>query len=617
MQQWSGTGRGIGSPSPAGDDGSERPAGADRDSRLGARVLALHRRLASSPADQRSTAAIAQAVTDETLLLVDAADCLIGFLASPAADRLRIVAGSGAWAPTVVGDSLPVDGSFAGRAVRSGRAMESDRLPEQTTAAHLLGASGLRTARIIPFTLGDPLPDGRQSLGGLGVYRHGSQPFSPEDASLLDEWAAIAGADLINSELRALARRDALRSSRAMGIGAQLTATLDTDEVLTRLVRATIDAVDADRTTVLCRVPGGLEVVAAADVEPDLPSTEGRIYRQQPAWEEALRTGEPVVDGVFDVTESDPATRALASALVHNVAVPLMTDQGPLGVLNAVRRREPPFDAGEVDTMLLIARMAAMALHNADLHQNLQAATRHAQSLERLKSQFLRLASHELRGPIAVARGYVSMMAEGSLGAIPEPVSRILPVVAGKLEESNALIDEMLETSRLEDGALEMTLADIDLRDVAREATSVAAPLGGDRVQFDNSTDPLPVRVDRRRIATVLHNLVSNALKYSGGGVCVTVRRSGLESLVDVADTGPGIAPDDQARLFTRFGRIVTPANSHIGGTGLGLYLSREIARVHGGDITVVSDPATGSTFTLHLPLADPAAEPPTGADVQ
>jgi signal transduction histidine kinase len=111
---------------------------------------------------------------------------------------------------------------------------------------------------------------------------------------------------------------------------------------------------------------------------------------------------------------------------------------------------------------------------------------------------------------------------------------------------------------------------------------------------------------DRNRLNTILVNLLDNALKYSpdGGSVqCVLDRQDGIAS-VAIADEGLGISPEDLPRLFSRFGRIVTPDNSHIPGTGLGLYLARELARMHGGDIVVASEPGRGSVFTLKMPVA-------------
>ncbi|HEY8802688.1 MAG TPA: sensor histidine kinase, partial [Candidatus Dormibacteraeota bacterium] len=124
---------------------------------------------------------------------------------------------------------------------------------------------------------------------------------------------------------------------------------------------------------------------------------------------------------------------------------------------------------------------------------------------------------------------------------------------------------------------------------------------------------PVHVRVDAERVKTIVANLISNAIKYSPGGGPVRCELSGRSGIarVSVTDTGVGIAKEDLPILFTRFGRVSTPQTDHLPGTGLGLYLGRHLARLHGGEITVDSAPGRGSTFTLHLPLAPPAAAVP------
>jgi signal transduction histidine kinase len=124
---------------------------------------------------------------------------------------------------------------------------------------------------------------------------------------------------------------------------------------------------------------------------------------------------------------------------------------------------------------------------------------------------------------------------------------------------------------------------------------------------FESPDIEIPVLIDVDRIATVIGNLLTNAIKYSPAGGPVTLRVSTDDHVakISVTDTGVGIAEDRFDRLFTRFGRIVTPETSHIPGTGLGLYLSRELARLHGGDITATSVPGKGSTFVLAVPLLE------------
>jgi signal transduction histidine kinase len=165
----------------------------------------------------------------------------------------------------------------------------------------------------------------------------------------------------------------------------------------------------------------------------------------------------------------------------------------------------------------------------------------------------------------------------------------------------------MLETARLEDSRLQLRLERQELTRVLNEAAERIRPLAADkhRVELDFDVESVPVLADRDRLLTIVTNLLNNAVKYSpdGGLVEVGLSTHAGTAQITVRDHGLGIASDDLPKLFTRFGRIVTPGNSHIPGTGLGLYFARELARMHGGDITVESEEGAGSTFTVSLPM--------------
>ena len=225
--------------------------------------------------------------------------------------------------------------------------------------------------------------------------------------------------------------------------------------------------------------------------------------------------------------------------------------------------------------------------------------------LEQTKTQFLNIASHELRGPLTVLRGYNSMLQDGVIPVDQIPaVARLLET---KLAQMDRLVEQMLETARLEHDTFDLYRDTFDLGDVVQEQVDVFRPLSLDH-RFTLQTDgtPMLVQGDRTRIATIVSNLLDNAVKYSpdGGEVCCMVRSLGSQVCLSVRDEGMGIEPEHIATLFTRFGRLPTDSNVTIPGTGLGLFLCREIAMRHGGDVTVRSKPGVGTEFTLTLPAA-------------
>jgi signal transduction histidine kinase len=303
--------------------------------------------------------------------------------------------------------------------------------------------------------------------------------------------------------------------------------------------------------------------------------------------------GAPEKEGTRAIPGSDPQ-----SAVV--VPLPLAGGTGVLAVVSGPFT--PFFGSDEVGRLTGYATNVTAGLDRAILTERIAA-------LERTKSEFLNLASHELRGPITVIRGYLSMLERGSLGEIPEGARKALPVLTAKADEMNALVEQMIEAARLEEGRLELATRRADLREVARAALEMARPFADSAhaLVFEGPDIEIPVTVDVDRISTVIGNLLTNAIKYSPGGGPVTVKVSTEDHVgrISVTDTGVGIPPDRFDRLFTRFGRIVTPETSHIPGTGLGLYLSRELARLHGGDITATSVLGEGSTFVLAVPLTE------------
>jgi PAS domain S-box-containing protein len=277
-------------------------------------------------------------------------------------------------------------------------------------------------------------------------------------------------------------------------------------------------------------------------------------------------------------------------------------------VITAVRDETGRLRAFGKVTRDLTERRKQDARRHAEREGEAQRLRDHAAGmaeLERAKTEFLNLASHELRGPLTVIRGYNSMLEDGSIP--PDQVPAVARLLEAKLAQMDLLIEQMLETARLEHNRLELSREKFDLRWAVQEQLDIFRPLSqGHHFVIKGAHEPLLVEGDRTRIATIVANLLDNALKYSPGGgeVCITTGRLGGDVFVGVRDEGLGIAPEHRPILFTRFGRLPTEENVSIAGTGLGLFLCKEIAVRHGGNISVKSSPGGGSEFTLTLPSA-------------
>ncbi|HZS14986.1 MAG TPA: GAF domain-containing sensor histidine kinase [Candidatus Dormibacteraeota bacterium] len=471
-----------------------------------------------------------------------------------------------------------------------------------------------------------PLITAGQVIGVLSVDASQPNRFTEDDVAVLEQIAvAIAGSVQSTTALRLADQRLQQRVtelSLLLDTASRLAQSLELDVVLREVVRSTASAVShgaggAGGRASFYRIDddGWARLIAVEDPDPELASADVDFpVADHPAMEDALRTGRAVSIRADDPALQPSVRRAAARVRVAGVAlVRISSGTAVHGVLAASTRDERDFDGEELRLLEGIAHLAGLAVGNAHAlrleRERAAAASEHAERMaqvERVKSEFLRLASHELRGPLSVLSGYLSMVDDGSVP--PEGLRRVLPVLISKVAEMNRLVDQMLETARLEDGRLRLEREAADLVALLREAVSVTLPLGAPRHEVLIDCDgPVPVDVDPGRIVTVLANLVGNAVKYSpaGGIVRCDVGHGDGWATVRISDQGIGIAASDLPRLFTRFGRVVTRDNSHIAGTGLGLYLSRELARMHGGDITVESEPGEGSVFTLSLPVSD------------
>jgi signal transduction histidine kinase len=258
------------------------------------------------------------------------------------------------------------------------------------------------------------------------------------------------------------------------------------------------------------------------------------------------------------------------------------------------------------DELVLAQRSIAEA--NEREAAALRVSVQRISHLESIKSDFLRLASHELRGPVGIVRGYVEMLLDGTFGELPPTTRPAMSVLDEKAAHMGRLVDQMLETARLEGEHPPSVRRPVDLAQLLRQAVDSTASTASPKHTFivDGDGAPQIIVADPEQIATVLTNILDNAVRYSPDGGAIHVRsesRDGKVS-VSVSDAGIGIAEEDIGRLFKSFSRVVTPDNASIAGTGLGLYISRRLALLNSGDLHVASAPGEGSTFTLMLPLA-------------
>ncbi|HEY8599034.1 MAG TPA: ATP-binding protein [Thermomicrobiales bacterium] len=403
--------------------------------------------------------------------------------------------------------------------------------------------------------------------------------------------------------------------------GATLAASLDQDTTLAALTRLIVPRL-ADWCTIdLVGDDGRLTRAAFAHADPAKAGLLREMGERYPPAASApsplltvMRSGQPLLQAEVSDTElvamthGDEHLRLVETlGLASGVVLPLLARGHMLGVLSLVRTGTRRYQRADLAPIEELTRRCALALDNARLYQQAQEAVR-------LRDQFVAIASHELRTPVTSIRGYAQLLerqaAQGTLDTAR--ASRHAGQIVVQASRLAALISDLLDASRFQQGRLDLNLEPCDLTALASEALAAFRTAPERTPQHSlRFIGPLPVigRWDRARLDQVLTNLLSNALKYSptGGEVCVEVRATADgRAILLVSDQGLGIPPSEQARLFQPF---VRGGSSHgqIGGTGLGLYIVRQIVEGHGGTIAVESTLGEGTTFTVTLPLTLPA----------
>jgi signal transduction histidine kinase len=281
------------------------------------------------------------------------------------------------------------------------------------------------------------------------------------------------------------------------------------------------------------------------------------------------------------------------------LVIPLEMQEGPGAMVVVAGAFTPLFGDDEVIRLRQFAASITASLDRVALSARIR-------DLEKAKTEFMSIASHELRGPMTVIKGYLTMLEGGSLGALAPNAMAILPLLIAKADEVNSMVEQMLEAARLEEGRFGLRKQQGDIVELTERAIDGVRPmLAKHELSAELPPEPIYAEVDSERFQIVVKNLITNAIKYSAAEkpITVSVDRNGTTARVRVVDQGIGIAPEDQALLFAKFGRIQSESTMHVGGSGLGLWLSREIARMHDGDIKVDSAEGEGSTFTFEVPI--------------
>jgi signal transduction histidine kinase len=385
-----------------------------------------------------------------------------------------------------------------------------------------------------------------------------------------------------------------------------LSSSLDLDQAFRAFIRELRGLVPFDRTAIVLADDATAQVMATAGLGADdvfPPGTRGAVPGS--VLEDVLRTGRPVYRPDMTDAAHPEEARFLELGLRCRLVAPLLAGAEAIGMLALVRRDPDSFDEQEIELVTLLGRFLGAAVQNIRAYESERETADELRRLSALRADFVSLVSHELRSPMASLIGSAQTLRERWRELSPDQRESFLGLIAHETSRLAALVEDVLDTSRIEAGTFSYTFNDVDLGALVRTAAA-AAESGQDEVGVRPLVrGALPtVRGDAERLRQVLSNLIDNAVKYSPAGAEVHVSAFAENGRVhvSVSDRGPGIPPEQQRLIFEKFGRAKLGDKTKPG-TGLGLYIARSIAEAHGGDIVVESVPTRGAKFTLTLPL--------------
>lgn len=458
----------------------------------------------------------------------------------------------------------------------------------------------------IRHTLTVPLFVAEQPYATLAVSRRSDTAFDTEDVATLQEIGSVAALALRNARLFAeaqAAHEQAVSTARRFRTGVDLAldlaADLDPQEVVRRMLKRAVEAVGADRGTLASAVGDSIVVDDSYGVAGPVVAvgTRWRI-EDQPMLIDAIQKRRPVQ---VSAGRDDFPTTPPVEDMRHILLVPFVLQGDVVATLGVSRLTDPAFSEDDIATLQQIGSVAVLAIRNARLLYD-------AQEASRAKSDFLNLAAHELRTPLSVVNGYLSMLEDGTFGAPSAAWQTPIEIISSKASELAGLVDSLLTAARIQSGSPPTSQRKVDLSEIVQDAVTRAeagARLVHGKIEVVAPPKAIQVRSDPEHIGRILDNLINNSLTYSGRRpeIRIEVRRT-RNAVVMVTDNGLGIASNMRERIFERFFRIDSSATLH-SGTGLGLYIARELARGLGGALILESSaPGRGSTFKLTLPLS-------------
>jgi signal transduction histidine kinase len=483
--------------------------------------------------------------------------------------------------------------------------------------------AGLFLARrmVVPIQM---LRAGAQRIGGGDLSQRISIKTGDELEGLADQFNDMANrlqdsySDLERKvELRTRELAQSVEELRALGeVSQAVNSTLDLETVLDTIVAKAVQLSDTDAGTIYVfdEESHEFKLHATYGMSEELIAslTDHHHTAISEAITQAADQGTSVQVADIRDEPATPVQQAMQQILLKagyraRMIVPLLGANRVVGAL-AVRRKAPgEFPKRTVDLLQTFAAQSVLAIQNARLFREIEIKSHQLEVASQHKSQFLANMSHELRTPLNAILGYTELILDNIYGDMPRRMREVLERVQSNGKHLLGLINDVLDLSKIEAGQLVLSLDDYSIEDVVHSVFTVVEPLATEKslaLKVDLPNDLPAAHGDERRLTQVLLNLVGNAIKFTDSGeVVIKAAASNGAYTLSVRDTGPGIDPSDQVKIFEDFQQADNSPTKTKGGTGLGLSIAKRIVAMHGGTIWVESAPGSGSTFFVNVPV--------------